>query len=292
MKKQLVLGAGGLKLCSGDRAIEIDGKTLRPDRATALVEFYLSHAFPVTTCDGTGLHPQVVANSYESMLYKVFDLNHLMKKYDPGIKQDQILGTVIAVEFGARSAECGFRDEKWEVQPDKAKAPGIRAVACMHRNAEWVDRVLEKHFTGAIDWTVSMEQDYSLDNSGFVVRSAERGVRSGELKEWEEKTPGDLKALGWTYVPAGEAPDELFACFDQEKSKITRKFKGSETVMLFGGLDGRVEYCGVGLTPAGKEKEAMVARMMAGRKYIEVNGELVADFRDLLAATAVLPREV
>ena len=86
-----------VSLCA-ERAIEIGGQVLQPDASTAYVEFFLSHAFPVTTVDRTGLHPQVVANSYRTMLHKVFDLNHLMKSYDPAHNlRDRVLGTVVAV---------------------------------------------------------------------------------------------------------------------------------------------------------------------------------------------------
>jgi len=88
-------------LC-GEQAIEIGGQVLRADKSSAYVEFFLSHGFPVTTIDGTGIHPQVVANSYRTMLHKVFDLNHLMKGYDPeNNPRDRILGTIVGVEFPA-----------------------------------------------------------------------------------------------------------------------------------------------------------------------------------------------
>ena len=37
----------------------------------------------------------------------------------------------------------------------------------------------------------------------------------------------------------------------------------AETLILFGGLDGRVFYRGAGLTPMGKEPEAKVGQMLA-----------------------------
>jgi hypothetical protein len=237
-----------------DKAIEICGRVLRPDQTTAYVEFYLSHAFPVVTVDGTALHPQVVANSFRSMENKVFDLCHLMKKYGTG-PQDRILGTVIAVEF-PETPTGG-----WRVQGDRASAPGIRAVACMHRNAEQVDEILQKHFTGQIRWTVSMEQLWEMDNSGFLIKS-----NANTLKYGGDNTPEDLQELGWTYVPAQDAPLELLKCLDPKDAKIIRKFKGAETLMLFGGLDGSVHYNGVGLTPLGKEDEAEVMQMLASRK--------------------------
>jgi hypothetical protein len=263
-------------LC-GERAIEIAGQVLRPDASTAYVEFYLSHAFPVVTVDDTALHPQVVANSYRSMLYKVFDLAHLMKKYDPkNNPRDRILGTVVAVEFPP-TPEGG-----WKVQGDKDKAPGIRAVACMHKNAEQVNKILDGYFSGQMQWTVSMEQAFTVESSGFLIKGDYQA-------EEEDSTPEDLKALGWQYVSAAEAPNELLKCLDSKEAKIIKKFRAGETLVLFGGLNGSIHYQGVGLTPLGKEKEAEVSTMLASAKLIEgANGELMPDVVELLKKTAAL----
>ena len=125
--------ARGVQL-AGKNSIMIDGQTFTPDPDTAYVEFHLAHAFPVTTKYRTGIHPQVVANSHRTMVNKVFNLAHIMRKYDKkNNPQDRMLGTVIAVEF-PETPEGG-----WTVQGSRDKAPGIRAVAVMHKAAQWVD---------------------------------------------------------------------------------------------------------------------------------------------------------
>ena len=279
-------------LC-GEQAIEIGGQVLRADKSSAYVEFFLSHGFPVTTIDGTGIHPQVVANSYRTMLHKVFDLNHLMKGYDPeNNPRDRILGTIVGVEFPAyapgasafaeatadRTADRPSTPEGgWKVQGERSAAPGIRAVAVMHKQAELVPQLLAQHADGK-PWTVSMEQEYFVGNSGFLVAhethespTSSRSERDYGAASWEEgeawavKTPEDLRELGWVYVPATLAPMELLDCFDPEKSKITKPYLGRETIILFGGLDGTVRYYGVGMTPAGREKEAAIGQVLASQ---------------------------
>lgn len=265
------------KLLCSDRSIEIAGRTFRPTASTAYVEFVVAHAFPVTTIDKTALHPQVVANSYRTMFNTVFDLAHLMKKYNPRNPHDRILGTIVEVEFPPTPAGG------WKVQAERGNAPGIRAVACMHRNAEMVDGVLRTHFTGETDWTVSMENNFCLENSGFLIKAQ----RSSGLKDWAEGTPEDLAALGWTYIPADKAPDDLLDCFSTGGGNVKVKdYKGLETVALLGGLDGNVEFFGVGLTPGGKEAEAEVLQMLAGKQLIEVGGTLLPDVAGILKETA------
>jgi len=275
-------------LC-GERAIEIGGQVLRADKSSAYVEFFLSHGFPVTTIDGTGIHPQVVANSYRTMLHKVFDLNHLMKEYDPKSNpRDRILGTIVGVEFPAFAPGAGatagrpaspesspvrqsLGEGGWKVQGERSAAPGIRAVAVMHKQAELVPQLLAQHAEGK-PWTVSMEQEYFVGNSGFLVARGDPpslgsygAASEDDLAQWERVTPEDLRELGWVYVPATLAPMELLDCFDPEKSKITKPYLGRETIILFGGLDGTVRYYGVGMTPAGREKEAAIGQVLASR---------------------------
>lgn len=283
--KTLLPTTARLQLCR-ESGLLIDKQIFRPDKTTAYVECFLSHSFPVVTLDETALHPQVVANSYRSMLHKVFDLAHLMKSYDPRNKRDHILGTIVAVEF-PETPEGG-----WKVQGDKAKAPGIRAVACMHKQAESVQQILQQYFTGAMDWTVSMEQEFQMSNSGFLVRLGDENPegkdRDAAIEEgFHEKTPEDLRALGWTYIPSTYAP--IQKCFDDNETKVIKKYRGCETIALLGGLDGTIQYMGIGLTPRGKEKEAEVSQMLAGEKMIEVNGVLMPDVIGLLERTATLP---
>ena len=275
-------------LCA-DRAIEIGatafptpGQRFVPDKSTAYVEFFLSHAFPVVTTDKTAIHPQVVANSYSTMFGKVFNFAHLMRQYNPRENpRDRILGTIMSVEFPAQPAGG------WKVQKSRAAAPGIRAVACMHRAAEGVDDILSSWFNGGRNawsdtWTVSMEQDYFLETSGFLVRGD-----AGRLSaDWKKTTPEDLLEMDLIYVPAVDAPVDLLACFNAEESRVVRDFLGFETLMLFGGLNNSIHYKGTGLTPLGKEAEAMVAQMLAsGISFTDLAGGMEkllqpSDYRD------------
>jgi hypothetical protein len=132
----------------------------------------------------------------------------------------------------------------------------------MHKQAELVPQLLKQHAEGR-EWTVSMEQEFYVNNSGFLIRAEGHGPGSDGEQEWEEGTPADIRELGWTYVPATAAPLALLECFDPEAAKITKKYDGRETLILFGGLDGTVRYYGVGMTPKGREKEAAIGQVLA-----------------------------
>lgn len=246
-----------------DASIDIGGQILAPDATKAYVEFHLAHALPVITKRRTALHPQVVANSFASMHHQVFNLAHLMKAYDTAenpITRDRILGSIVAVEF-PRAPFGG-----WKVQKERGQSPGIRAAAVVHKRAEGVDRIIGSQQSGRRKWSVSLEADYLLQDSGFIVGA---GTTKGE--KWKKlgedwKTPADLLAAGWVYIPCVKAPDALLDCLDEETGAIVKAdWEKMEVALLLGGLDGTVHFKGTGMCPLGteQEKEAKVLSLVA-----------------------------
>ena len=147
--------------------------------------------------DDPHMHPATVARAYQTMLHKVFNVAHIMKAYNPDEHaRDRILGTVVAVEF-PREPSGG-----WKLQADKAKAPGIRAAAVIHKKAEWAEKIMGQHLSGRRPWTVSMEHMFYLDDSAFLVKDT-------KLAE-EFETPQDILDLGYTFVPFSQAPENCW----------------------------------------------------------------------------------
>lgn len=253
--------------------IECGGLTLVPDATKAYVEFRLAHAFPVMSKDRTAFHPQVVDNSHASMLHQVFNLAHLMKANeteDNAIARDRILGSIVAVEY-PRTPAMG-----WACQEKRSAAPGIRAVAVLHKRAEGVARIMGEHHSGRRRWSVSLEANLSLDASGFLLRAGDQS-RSRDKKRWEAlkedfETPQDLLELGWVYVPCLKAPEELLDCLETTDSLKMNPWEGLETVILVGGLDGAVHFKGVAMAPLGtqKEEEARIANLLAAEAWTEI----------------------
>lgn len=261
-----------------DRGILINNQSLKPDITKAYVESFQSHAFPVVTLYGTALHPQVVANSFHSMMHQLFDLHHLIVAYNPEENpRDRVLGTVVGVEFPAEPAGG------WKVQSSKSAAPCIRAVSVVHRQLEQAEEIIDLQVSGKLKWTVSMEHKYNLDDSGFLV-AGENGVG-----KWVENTPKDLRDLGYTYVPFNDAPEALHACFDEDQAKVIDELEGQTVVCLLGGLSGTIHYMGIGLTPIGKEKEAYVKQVLAsGISYVDIDGDIIPQFLAPLRRTLSL----
>jgi hypothetical protein len=273
-----MIGECKASLCSG--GVTIAGRTFLPSMDSAYVEFFLGYSFPVVISDKTALHPQVVANSYASLEGKVFNFAHLMRSYNPKQNpRDRILGTIMACELTQGSTHGVTRpaDESWTVG---AESLGIRCVAVMHKAAEGVGAILEswaegKTPFGDTPWTVSMENRHHMAECGFLTASA------AGLETFAASTPEDLKALGWTYTPLLSAPLELAQCLNNEEdderdgekgTRICREYRGAQTVLLIGGLDGTIEFKGVALTPLGKEPTARVGEMFASSEATLISG--------------------
>ena len=281
--------ARGVTLCSAVESaspgITIAGETFVPDAATAYVEFFLSHAFPVyldvaepgSEPYRSTIHPATVANSYRSLRGKVLNFAHIMRSYDPERNvRDRIFGTVMAVEFPPEPAGG------WKVQGDPTMAPGIRAVAALHKNAEGVMNMIDtwqqgRTPFGGTEWTVSMENEATISDGGFLLRRTmdddggyyHPGNRLDEFAAMGQ-TPDDFKALGWIYVPWEAAPADLRSCLDAGGMiAVVRNFlqtdtsPGVTTLFLNGGLNGTLFYFGVALTPLARESHARVGRVMA-----------------------------
>ena len=252
----------------------------------------MSHAFPVyldvaepgSEPYRTTIHPATVANSYRSLRGKVLNFAHIMRSYDPERNmRDRIFGTVMAVELSGPDGPLTTPEGGWKVQGDPTLAPGIRAVAALHKNAEGVLNMIDTWQQGrtpfsGTEWTVSMENEATISDGGFLLKAEVGDQRSEVGKRLDEfaalgQTPDDFKALGWIYVPWAVAPEDLRSCLDAGGMiAVVRNFlqdsdagstPGVTTLFLNGGLNGRLFYFGVALTPLARESHARVGRVMA-----------------------------
>lgn len=210
------------ELCAG--ALEINGQKLVPDDFTAYVDFKLAHGFTRTnravTAYGTAFHPGTVANSFRAMKHKVLNYGHRIKSYHPPGKEtdgqpverrDYVLGTIVDVEHPS-APTLG-----WTVAMNGS--PCIRGVGVIHKQLEKVPGLLGEHLGGRHTWTVSLEVNYSLLESGFII--GDRGQAKKKAAELlGETTPAEFTEIGLGYVSLEQAPDALLDCWNWDKSMI------------------------------------------------------------------------
>ena len=152
----------------------------------------------------------------------------------------------------------------------------------MHKELQGVPEIINTWADGRTvlgdgEWTVSMENELDLAESGFLVEG-----RFG-VELFVEGTPPDLLGMGYVYVPAKIAPLPLLQCVNSAEddarqqnnsTRIVRQFQNQKTILLVGGLNGSIRFSGVGLTPLGKEKPARVTKILASEPLPDVTAML------------------
>lgn len=256
-------GVADLTLCAG--GLEMGGQRFEPDDTKAYVECRISHSFPSVLFYGSALHPQVIQNSYRSMLHQKVDLMHLVKVYDKEkISRDRIVGSVVAVEFPVRGSA-------WTLPRSVEEAPCIRAVMAIYKQAEGVDRLLGQHQSGRQRWTVSQELMHERKDGVFLVKGKVGSFTS---------TPPEFAALGYEVIDWESAPDSLRAVLpNRAGAKVKPWNDGTKTrdvIFLLGGLNGEVTYEGIGLVQEGAEPSAEISRVLASASAEgeEIDGEV------------------
>lgn len=264
-----------------DAGIDISGMVagagtpskLKPDKFKAYVEFSLAHAFPVVTSYSTSFHPTTLRNSYETMLHQCFNYGHKVSRYYKGKpeedreREDRILGSIIAVEF-PREPIGGW------VLTDSEKAPGMRCVASVAKEAKGIDRIIGQHQTGRHDWTVSLELEYFLVDSGVVlIPDGESKLSDDEKALVAKHTPADYAKAGLGYLPLIEADDSLISCFSREKGTWSKPWKGNRLVTLMNGIDGMIQFKGTGIVQYGAEPAARIEQILAEDKEMAALAE-------------------
>lgn len=278
---------GTLQLAGGE-AIWINGETLVSDDVTAYVEMYLAHSWPVRITDKIALHSKTLLRSYRSMQHKVFNLGHMVKSYDrENISRDRIIGSIVGVQLvGPQDAPVYELAEEAEWPVTQTGGLRIRAVAAVHKQADGVDKLFGAHQSGRQKFHCSMEVAYVVTESGFIVERTAALPHTDPIKQFERTTPQGLRAQGAIYVPFAEAPPELKKCWSEKKNAVTKQYNGCETVLLAGGLDGVVQFVGIGVVTSPKEPTSRVERLLAGEGEVEMSAEQMESVKALVSGLA------
>lgn len=254
-----------LTLC-GEEGIDFKGKRYTPDQTKGFFQFELSHAFPVLTVYGTGLHPNVIAKSFNSITNQNINYEHQIARYHEGDGRDvrdRVIGSIVAADFPPPPPGG------WKVNPDVTASPCITGVGVLFKQTQGMAKVMGEHASSKHKYSVSMEVLYPLEQAGFVASlpralSKQNGNRPAGMADPEQNyTPPDLLAAGYEYFPFDKAPETLVATFSRKKNRVVAQYKGRRCAVLMGGLDNPVHYAGVGVVHFPAEREAKIMRLAA-----------------------------
>jgi hypothetical protein len=276
-----------LSLC-GSEGIEFKGKKYVPDFTKGYFQFQFSHAYPILTAYGTGLHPNVVARSYKSLEDQNVNYEHQIAEYHKKSGKDvrdRVIGSIVAVDFP--QAPVGG----WKVNPDPGKAPGITGVAAVFKQAQGMVKVMGEHSTGRHKYTVSMECLWPFNEAGWIAAlkpapgEKQNGSRPAGFRDPDNDfTPTDLLACGVEYYPFDKAPADLVATFSRKSERVVAQWHGRKCGVLMGGLDNPVHYAGAGVVHFGAERTAKIMRLAASGEdpYANLADALLTAFRSMV----------
>lgn len=267
IKQRVEMDAGlRVSLCMDGGALEMGGRRFVPDKTKGFIEFYLAHAFPVVSARGKAMHAGTVANSFRSMELQGFNFEHRVASYikDPEERrnaEDRYIGSVAAVEF-PEAPYGGWRLA--DMMSGKQPIPAIRGIANIFKQAKGVDRFLGEHQSGRHQWTVSMEVDFAVADSGVILMGNGPAMPKRVMDAAMAGTPEDWRKLEIYHIPVPDLPAEVEECWDAEKEQFTKPYRGRQCVLLMGGLNNQVHFKGTGAVRHGAEPTAAMGTVLAG----------------------------
>jgi hypothetical protein len=204
--------------------------TLKPDDFKAYVRFRIATAFPNVIGPEMhgrffGFHPQVLANSYRTLLHQQINLGHLLKSY--GAYRDRIIGGAVGVQIGNLQ-----RQSRQTIAASVEQAQYLDVVAVIYKAAEGVKELLGLHTSARQKQSVSIES-------------------GGQLAEHGIYDPRDGSIL--TLAAAAQLYPDLLTKHKERGLQIG-KVDGVQFALAPGGDNGTVQFRGVGVTPNPAEK--------------------------------------
>ncbi len=204
---------------------------LKPDDFKAYVRFRIATAFPNVIGPEMhgrffGFHPQVLANSYRTLLHQQINLGHLLKAY--GAYRDRIIGGAVGVQIGNLQ-----RGPRQNIAGSVEQAQYLDVVAVIYKSAEGVRDLLGGHISARQKQSVSIESGGPLADHGIY------DPRDGTIL--------NLAAAAELY------PGLLTK--HKERGLQIGKVDGVQFALAPGGENGTVQFKGVGVTPNPAEQK-------------------------------------
>jgi hypothetical protein len=173
--------------------------------------FKLCHSFPQVNKRGRTFSPNVLANSFASLTDQLIDYEHCLESN--GLGADRIIGHVKAAQFTLP------KKYKSDEIASIASPLAVTGLAAMFLRATGVKEALEDHINGNASWDMSMECGHSWKDAVFSYQDE--------------------------FIPVKDAEIAMRNCITPDAVK---PYKGKKLSVFLGGMDGEVDFWGVGFT--------------------------------------------
>jgi hypothetical protein len=232
--ESLDLTAESLELCEETEVSMLAAgdpvfKDFVPDDFKAYIRFRICTAFPNVIGPEMhgryfGFHPQVLVNSFRSLLHQQTNLGHMLKLY--GAYRDRIQGGIVGVSVGKGGG--GYRPAgKIQVPETVEEAPYLDVIAVLWKMAEGNKELLGKHISAREKTNVSIEVATTMADLQ-IYNPTDKSIHSMQdaLAQWPDLIKRDKK----NGIQIGQVDGVQFA-------------------FAAGGAAGTVPFRGVGYTP-------------------------------------------
>lgn len=189
--------------------------------------YKLCHSLPKVNLRQRCFTGRVLQNSFASAVDQLLNIDHLIS--DNGIStEDKICGHIKAVRVGMGK----------EIASEMAISPTepipVIALGCLFNRAKGIKSIIENHNKGKETWKVSMECDHA----------------------W----PDAYLRYDGKFIPIKEADPGMLQCIKRDR---VLPFKDREMAVCLGGLHGKVDFWGAGLTKTPADKDAAIMHFIA-----------------------------
>lgn len=239
---------------SGETEISLLGASdpvftdLKPDDFKAYIRFRIATAFPNVIGPEMhgryfGFHPQVLVNSYRSLLHQQINLGHMLKSY--GAYRDRIIGCAVGVAVGNVQ-----RQPKQMITDSIETAQYLDVVAVVFKAAEGVRTMLGNHISSHQKQSVSIEAGGPPSTYG-VYDPRDKSIRTLDqaMEEWPQAIT-----------------------VHREHGLRIGAVDGVQLAFAGGGQDGAIQFRGVGATPNPAEKRT--AKIVDLKAELDMGGDM------------------
>ncbi len=222
-------------LCTEESEVSLLGANdpvfgdLKPDDYKAYIRFRIATSFPAVIGPEMhgryfGFHPQVLVNSYRSLLHQQTNLGHMLKVY--GAYRDRIMGGVVGVAVANLQ-----RSQQQTIAASVDAAQYLDVVAVIYKAAEGVKDLLGNHTSSRQKQSVSIEVGTTMADMSIY------DPRDRSIRTMEEAMALYPKLMS----------------VHKERGLQIGKVDGVQFALAAGGCNGSVPFRGVGYTPSPAE---------------------------------------
>jgi predicted protein tyrosine phosphatase len=200
-------------------------------------DFNLCHSLPQVNERGRAFALPTLKRSFNGLHDQLIDWEHELKDNRIGT-HDRIIGCVKAARFDipAKYQEVASDPKAMYGEMASLEPLPVQCLGLLFMRASGVQEAVRAHNFGKEKWSVSMECGHRWKDGGFIYRGEYIPYLDAEIAMRDCVSPGSIKP-----------------------------FKGHKLVGCLGGLDGQVDFWGVGLTRSPADSKSEVFSFAAGR---------------------------